>query len=38
MSRKFLRNSFRINRLGTLADLLATGLSFAALATAQSVP
>jgi DNA-binding beta-propeller fold protein YncE len=38
MSRKSFRNSFRINRLGTLAALLATGLSFAALAAAQSVP
>jgi YVTN family beta-propeller protein len=38
MSRKSFRDSFRINRLGTLAGLLATGLSFAALAAAQSVP
>ena len=38
MSRKSFRNSFRINRPGTLASLLAAVLSFAALAAAQSVP
>jgi YVTN family beta-propeller protein len=38
MSQKSFRDSFRINRLGTLAGLLATALSFAALAAAQSVP
>ena len=38
MSRKSFRNCFRINRLGTLAGLLAAGLSSAALAAAQSVP
>jgi YVTN family beta-propeller protein len=38
MSRKSFRDSLRINRLGTLACLLATALSFAALAAAQSVP
>ena len=38
MSRKSFRNCFQINRLGTLAGLLAAGLSFAALAAAQSVP
>jgi len=38
MSRKPFRDSIRINRLGTLAGLLATVLSFAALAAAQSVP
>ena len=38
MSRKCLRNHSRIKRLPLLAGLLATGLSFAALATAQSVP
>ena len=38
MSRKSFRDRFRIDRLGTVASLLATGLSFAALAAAQSVP
>ena len=38
MSRKFFRDSFRIDRLSTLVGLLATALSFAALAAAQSVP
>ncbi len=38
MSRKFFRDSFRINPLGTLAGLLATVLSFTALAAAQSEP
>src|ERR1700730_14711574 len=38
MSRRSFRNSFRIYRLGTIAGLLAAGLSIAALAAAQSVP
>jgi YVTN family beta-propeller protein len=38
MSRKSFRDSFRINRLGTLVGLLAMVLSFAALAAAQSQP
>jgi YVTN family beta-propeller protein len=38
MSRKSFRDSFRINRLGTLVGLLTTVLSFAALAAAQSQP
>jgi len=38
MSRKSVRNSFRMNGLGTLVGLVATGLSFAALAAAQSEP
>jgi YVTN family beta-propeller protein len=38
MPRKSLRSFFWINRLGTLAGLLAAVLSFAALAAAQSQP
>ena len=38
MSRKCFRDNSLINRLLLLAGLLATGLSFAALAAAQSVP
>jgi YVTN family beta-propeller protein len=38
MSRKSFRDSLRIHRLGTFAGLLATVLSFAALAAAQSQP